>query len=482
MEERFYCIEIHMRILYPSAIYREILHIAWPLIATQASFTLMLFCDRLLLARYSEVAIQAALPGGLLSFTFCCGFMSVAGYTSTFVAQFFGAKNRPACSRATAQGVLFALVTAPLLLLLIYPGRWLLMRAGHAPEVLADELPYFTILMLGSVATPLNAAISSYFTGQGRTRITMVATIISNFVNLTLDYALIFGRLGLPELGIRGAAIGTVIAGFISPLILFSIYFSAREQKLFQTRSTFFYDHRLFWRMIRFSLPSGIHLALDLASFSAFVLLTGRMGTVALAASNIALSINTLAFMPLIGFGIATSIIVGQYQGRRDSAHAVDASHAACQVALLYMAFTGAFFVSIPDFFIGLFLRPDAAALADEILPVGRILLVILTLWGLADAGNLVYGSALKGAGDTRFVMIFSVALTWLMLVPGQLVIIEWLKCGIVTAWWWTGLYVALLALGFTIRFFRGRWKDINVIGHSTDHESERTYPVPAAP
>lgn len=455
-----------MRLIYPSAIYREVLHIAWPLIATQASFTLMLFCDRLLLARYSEVAIQAALPAGLLSFTFCCGFMSVAGYTSTFVAQFFGAKNRPACSRSTAQGVLFALITAPILLLLIFPGRWLLAHAGHAPDVLADELPYFTILMLGSVATPLNAAISSYFTGQGRTRVTMVATIISNIVNLVLDYALIFGRLGLPEMGIRGAAIGTVAAGFISPLILFLLYFSRREQELFHTRSTFGYDHRLFWRMIRFSLPAGIHLALDLASFSAFVLLTGRMGSAALAASNIALSINTLAFMPLIGFGIATSILVGQYQGRCDSEHAVQSAHAACQVALLYMALTGLCFVSMPEFFIGLFLRPDAAALADQVLSTGRILLIILTLWGLADAGNLIYGSALKGAGDTRFVMIFSVALAWLMLVPGQLVIIEWLKCGIVAAWWWTGLYVALLGLGFTIRFFRGRWKEINVIGH----------------
>ncbi|MDD4736458.1 MAG: MATE family efflux transporter [Kiritimatiellae bacterium] len=457
-----------MRILYPAALYKEVLHLAWPLIATQASFTLMLFFDRLLLARYSEVAIQAALPGGILSFTFCCGFMSVAGYTSTFVAQFFGAKNRAACSRSTAQGVLFTLFTAPILLLLIFPGRWLLMHAGHAPEVLASELPYFTILMLGCVAIPLNAAISSYFTGQGRTKITMVTTMLSNVVNLTLDYALIFGRLGFPEMGIRGAAIGTVIAGFISPAILFLLYFSKREQRLFQTRTTFGYDHRLFWRMIRFSVPAGIHLALDLASFSAFVLLTGRMGAVALASSNIALSINTLAFMPLIGFGIATSIIVGQYQGRRESERARQAAHAAFQVALLYMITTGVFFISIPDFFIGLFLRPDSAILAGEILPVGRILLIILTLWGLADAGNLIYASALKGAGDTRFVMIFSIAAAWLMLVPGQLVIIEWLNAGIVTAWCWTGLYVALLAFGFSVRFFQGRWKDINVIGHST--------------
>ena len=454
-----------MKFLYPLSLYRDILRIAWPLIATQASFTVMLFCDRLLLARYSEVAIQAALPGGLLSFTFCCGFMSVAGYTSTFVAQFFGAKNRPACSRSTAQGVLFALVTAPLLLLLIMPGRWLLIWSGHAPEVLAEELPYFSILMIGSIATPLNAAISSYFTGQGRTSITMVVTIVSNVVNLVLDYLLIFGKFGCPEMGIRGAAWGTVAASFISPIILFYVYFTRKEHEAFQTRSTFRYDHLLFWRMIRFSLPSGIHLALDLASFSAFVLLTGRMGAVALASSNIALSINTLSFMPLIGLGIAASIIVGQHQGRRDTEASVRSAHATFQLALLYMAVVGSCFVLFPDFFIRMFLRSDAQALAAEVIPVGRVLLIILTLWGFADASNLVYGSALKGAGDTRFVMIFSVALAWFMLVPGQLVIIEWLRCGIITAWWWTGLYVALLGIGFAIRFFHGGWKKIDVIG-----------------
>ena len=467
MENAFSAGKFSMRVIYPAALYREVLRLAWPLIATQASFTLMLFGDRLLLARYNEVAIQAALPGGLLSFTLCCGFMSVAGYTSTFVAQFFGAKNWAACSRSTAQGVLFSLITAPLLLLLIFPGRWLLIHAGHAPEVLDAELPYFTILMLGTIATPLNAAISSYFTGQGRTRITMVITIISNVVNLLFDYFLIFGKFGFPEMGIRGAAWATVGATFISPIILFFIYFSRKEHRQFQTRSTFKYDHLLFWRMIRFSLPSGIHLALDLASFSLFVLLTGRMGAVALAASNIALSINTLAFMPLIGFGIATSIIVGQYQGRCDSEHATQSAHAACQIALLYMLSIGAVFVLFPDFFIQMFLRNQADGFAQEIIHVGRILLVILTLWGIADVSNLVYGSALKGAGDTRFVMIFSVALAWLMLVPGQLVIIEWLKCDIVVAWWWTGLYVAFLGIGFALRFFHGGWKKINVIGHS---------------
>jgi MATE family multidrug resistance protein len=427
----------------------------------------MLFFDRVFLANYSRTAIQAALPAGIFAFTLCSGFMSIASYTNTFVAQFFGAKNYPECSRATAQGILFSLFSAPILLLLIFPGRWILAHCGHADDVLAAELPYFTILMVGSIATPLNAAISSYYTGQGRTRITMLFTIIGNAINLLLDYLLIFGKFGFPELGIRGAAIATVIAGFTSPAALLIIYFSRREHQRFRTRETFAYAPRLFWRMIRFSLPAGIHLALDIASFTLFVLLTGRMGAIALSASNIALSINTLAFMPLIGIGIATSILVGQAQGSKDPAEATRRAHASLHIGLLYMAIVGTFFITIPDVFINLFARGETGG-EDyrQVLSLGRKLLILVTFWGVADAFNLVYASALKGAGDTRFVMIFSVAAAWLILVPGQLIIIEVLKKDIVTAWWWTGFYIAVLATGFTTRFLRNKWCNIDVIGH----------------
>jgi multidrug resistance protein, MATE family len=150
--------------------YREVLRVAYPLIISMGSFTMMQFCDRMFLAWYSAISIQAGLPAGILSFTVICGFMALAGYANTFVAQYHGAGDKRGCSAATAQGVFLALASWPLMLLLMPAGQWVLRVSGHAPAVLREELTYFNILMIGSVTAPLGAAISSFFTGRGDTR------------------------------------------------------------------------------------------------------------------------------------------------------------------------------------------------------------------------------------------------------------------------------------------------------------------------
>lgn len=453
--------------------YAEILRLAWPLIVSTGSFTIMTFCDRMFLSWHSAVAIQAALPAGILSFTLVCGFMALAAYANTFVAQFHGAGDRRGCSRATFQGVLFSLLSWPCLLALIPFGRWLLRISGHAPEVLAAELPYFTVLMIGSVTTPLSAALSGFFSGRGDTRTTMYAHLVGNGLNIVLDYALIFGKWGFPALGIVGAAWATVIASVFTPVILFACYFSKRY-RAYDTRGTLRYDHALFWRMVRFGLPAGVHLALDIASFSVFILLTGRLGATALSASNIVLSINTLAFMPLIGLGITASILVGQYQGRGDSTTAEMVGWATWKLGLCYVLLTGVFFVLTPRPLVGLFARGAGAASFESVFPTARILLMLVVGWGLADAGNLTIGNALKGAGDTRFVMIYSVIMAWFVLALGQVVLMLVLQRGIVAAWLWTAFYIALLATGYILRFRSGAWKSIDVLGRQAPVEPLR--------
>ena len=171
---------------------REVFLVALPLILSMGSFTLMQFCDRMFLAWYSREAIQAALPAGILAFTLICVFTELAGYANAFVSQYHGAGDKRGCARATGQAMLLSLFSWPLMLALIPLGRWILRVSGHAPEVLAAELKYLTILMIGSVASALNVAAGSFFTGQGRTRVIMVANICANVANVVLAYAFIF--------------------------------------------------------------------------------------------------------------------------------------------------------------------------------------------------------------------------------------------------------------------------------------------------
>jgi multidrug resistance protein, MATE family len=445
--------------------FRELCRIAYPLIISMGSFTLMQFVDRMFLAWYSSEALQASLPAGIVSFTLICGFMALAGYGTTLVAQYHGAGDPRACARSTAQAVWAALLSWPIMLALIPVGLFVLRTSGHPPGVIELETQYFSIVMWGSVAVPLGSAIGGFFTGQGRTLITMIATIAGNVVNLVLDYVMIFGVAGFPEMGIRGAAWASVIAGFVTPLILFVLYFSRTFNTSHSTRATFVWDGVLFRKLLRYGVPSGVHFALDIAAFAIFVLFTGRMGPVALATSNIALSVNMLAFLPLIGISIAAGTLVGQYQGRRESRIAEKSAWNAVKLGTLYMVSVSITYVLFPEFYTALFTRGNTDGLVmEDLLPIARVLMIIMGIWGVADCANIILAGALKGAGDTKFVMVYSVAMAWGMLVPGLVVVVFVLDAGVILAWAWAAFYIFLLAAGMLWRFLTGKWKTIEMV------------------
>jgi MATE family multidrug resistance protein len=412
-----------------------------------------------------EAEFRASLPVGILFFTLVCGFMALAGFTNTFVAQFWGAGDKAGCARATAQGILFSFISFPLIMLLTPAGLMLLRLGGHGADVLALEEEYLRILMWCGGGMTLSSALSSFFSGRGLTLVIMGCNIIANGINILLNYLLIFGKWGLPEMGIVGAGWATVIGSWVSPLIFAAIYFSRSVNADFGTRRNLRFDPWLFRRMIRFGLPSGIHWFLDVAAFTVFVMLVGRLGPVAHFASNIALSVNLLAFMPMIGIGMAASILVGQYLGRDEPYHAQRAGWLALRIGIGYILIISATFLLFPSFYTRLFSGQGAEAIpADALYRTTRILLAMLAVWGAADAAALIISGALKGAGDTHFVMYFQSTAAWGFLVLGQLLIVFVFHGGVYASWSWTLLYIMLLGTGFILRFRSGRWKSIDLL------------------
>ncbi len=446
--------------------WRELMQVAWPLIVNSGTFAVLNFCDRLFLAKYSEDAFRASLPAGILFFTLVCGFMALAGFTNTFVAQMWGAGDKAGCARATSQGIFFSLISFPLIMALTPVGTGLLRLSGHDPHILALEEKYLRILMWCGGGMVLSSALSSFFSGRGKTFVVMGCNIFANGVNILLNYLFIFGKWGFPEMGIAGAGWATVIGSWISPLIFALIYFSNPVRSEFKTTANLKYDSWLFRRMIRFGLPSGIHWFLDVAGFTVFVLLVGKMGAIAHIASNIALSINLIAFMPMIGMGMGASILVGQYLGRKQPEYAERVGWLALKIGISYIALIGLTFLLFPGFYTNVFEGNAASASVPfgELLKAVRILLVMLAVWGIADATALILSGALKGAGDTHFVMYFQSAVAWGFLVAGQLLLVLVFKVNIYISWLWTLLYIVILGVGFALRFRNGRWKNIDLL------------------
>ncbi len=201
-----------------------------------------------------------------------------------------------------------------------------------------------------------------------------------------------------------------------------------------------------------------------MAGFTFFILLVGRLGSDNLAASNIAFNVNTLAFMPMIGFGIATSVLVGQYLGGDDPQTASRSVYSAFHLTFIYMAAVALLYFFWPDLFLMPFAAKADPARFENIRRTTVILLRFVAVYSLFDGLNIIFSSAIKGAGDTKFVMYMVLALSLgLLSIPSYLAIVV-MKAGIYSAWAVASVYVIVLGGAFYLRFRGGKWKAMRVI------------------
>ena len=453
--------------------YREVLVIAIPLILSTASWSVQHFVDRMFLAWYSPETIAAAMPAGMLNFSMVSIFMGTAGYVSTFVAQYFGAQRHHRIGPALWQGVYMSLIGGLLILIAVPFAEPIFRLVGHSPRVQQHEVEYFRILCWGSFFYIGSYALSGFFSGRGKTWPVMWVNVATTAVNLTLDYALIFGHWGFPEMGIKGAGIATVAAGAFSFFLFLAILASGNTNRTYHTLKGWHFDRELFNRLLRYGFPSGVQFFLEMTGFTGFILVVGRLGTASLAASNIAFNINTLAFMPMIGFGIAISVMVGQYIGADKPDQAQAAAYSGFHLTLTYMIAIAAAYVLIPDIFVAPFAHQADPQTFDTIYQYSVVLLRFVAVYSIFDAMNIIFCSAIKGAGDTRYVMFVTVLLSVFVLIVPVYLAIEVLQLGLMFAWVLATAYVTLLGVIFYLRFLGGKWKSMRVI------EPEAAVPAP---
>lgn len=445
--------------------YRQVLAISLPLVASMGSITVMQFTDRMFLANYSLDAIAAALPAGIVSFTFIAFFMGVASYTNAFVAQYTGAQAPNRVGAAIWQGIYFSLLSAVLLALLYFIADILFDLIGHSTPIRSLEVTYFKILTLGAGLAVLGSAMACFYTGRGLTWTVMLVHISGATVNIPLDYCLINGIGPFPELGIVGAGVATVAAYCIIVIILSILIFRRANRKTFGTWKNRGFDKKLFKRLLRYGLPSGIQFFLEIFGFTFFIQMLGRLGDLELAASNIVLSIETLSFLPMVGFHIGNATLVGQAIGRRRPEEGTSATTSALHITMAYMMLVAAVFVFMPEPLLRLFKADyQNAAQYAEIMDLGVILMRFVAAFCFFDALNLIFSGAIKGAGDTRFIMWTIAALSIGVMIAPVYIAIELLGAGLYTAWAMATLYVCALGIAFMLRYRQGKWKKMRVI------------------
>lgn len=444
--------------------YREFLQLAFPLILSTASWSVQHFINRVFLTWHSTEALAAALPAGMASFAFVSLFMGIAGYANTFVAQYIGARRPARVGPAVWQAIYLALASGVLAFGPAALAQPLFDLIGHEPAVRREEIDYFRVLCYGTGPQILSTAISSFFSGRGQTWTVLVVNVISIGLNIVADYVLIFGNFGAPAMGIRGAAWATNLAVVVAALLFLILFLSAENRREFATLSGWRPNRELFARLLRFGGPNGLNFMLDMLAFALFLLVVGKLGTVEMAATNLAFNINSLAFMPLIGGGIALSTMVGQRLGRGAPEEAEYCTWSGFHLALGYMGTMALGYLLAPDFFLTPFgLRAHAGEFTAA-RDLASQLLRIVALYCVFDACYMVFTSALKGAGDTRYIMWLSVALAWALMVLPSWIGLTWFGVGLFGLWGFICAYVIVMGLVFFLRFRTGRWKTMRVI------------------
>jgi MATE family multidrug resistance protein len=444
--------------------YREVLVLAIPLILSTGAWTIQHFVDRMFLTWYSPEAIAAAMPAGILNFTFMCFFIGTAGYASTFVAQYYGAKRYENIGPVLWQGIYLSVIGGIGFLFLIPLAEPFFRYVGHDKAVQNCEIIYFQVLCLGAAPVIASSAMSGFFSGRGKTWPVMWVNVLATAVNLVLDYTMIFGNWGFAERGIQGAAIATVFSQIFAVFMYAVLLFRQKYDTRYQTLRGWRFDKALFARLIRFGVPNGVQFFLDVMGFTAFILFMGRLGTTNLAATNIAFNINTLAFMPMIGFAIAVSVLVGQNLGNNRPDLAERGVYSGFHITFLYIASIALLYVCIPNILLLPYASQADPATFETIRKLAVILLRFVAVYSLFDTLTLTFASAVKGAGDTRFAMFLMLFLSVFVFIIPSYVALVWLNAGLYTGWVIASIYISILGLSFLFRFLGGKWKSMRVI------------------
>ncbi|WP_428898095.1 multidrug resistance protein [Parelusimicrobium proximum] len=440
----------------------ELLIVALPLIVTNACSVLMQFTDRVFLSWHSPEALAACVPAGSLAFTFAAIFVGLASYTGVFVAQYHGQKKKANISVSLWQGIIVSVISGLLIACMTPAGVWFIGIFKHSPDVLALERQYFTILNSFNFFVILNSALAAFFIGRGKTAVPMTVAVLGNVFNLVFDYVFIFGMGPVPSMGIQGAAIASVMGSACMSLIYIFWIMKKKYRTKYRVNKLFGFYKPAFVRLVRYGVPNGFGFFMDILSFSMFTFMVGHIDTLSLAASNIVMSMQSLSFMPILGLGMAVQVLVGQYIGknRKDQVGVIVKS--ACKIGFAYAVVLSVLFFFVPKLFIGIFL-PEGAENALEITRLAMPLMNIISIFILGDCAYLIFGDAIRGAGDTKFHMFVMLTCAWGLLVPGTYVIVYVLHAPVFWVWMWLAFYAWITAVFMTFRYMSGHWRKINI-------------------
>jgi len=447
----------------------EVLRVALPLMISTGTFSLVLFADRTLLLWYQDGSqMSAAMAAGNLYWTLVCMPIGIASMTGAIVAQFVGSGKERHVGRFLWQSVWFAMAMIPFFIAIAVAAPAMFRISGQPSELITAESTYMRILMIGAVGSVIETGLSGFFSGTQRTRIIMWASVGTGLVNVLFDVWLIFGGLGIPPLGIAGAAWASVIAFWFKAFIYSAILLGPAFNLRYRIRRGCRFDRRLLTKLMYFGTPAGLQYLTEAGIFTLIVLQIGQLGDIPLRATTMAINFNMVAFIPLIGVSIAASVLVGHHLTSTGVGGAIVATRSALAIGFAYSTFWAVLYLMAPDLLLSFYRLGQSDADTIEAIAIARTLLRFVAVYLFFDFLQLILAGALRGAGDTWFVLGSVIAASFSAIMVGLIGVKPAVKhFEISPLYWWWGiitLWVWLLAVVMIARYRGGRWQAMRMV------------------
>ncbi|MFW6043343.1 MAG: MATE family efflux transporter [Marinilabiliaceae bacterium] len=429
--------------------------LALPVMLAQAGQMIVVLADNLMVGQVGKIPLAAAsFANNVFVVGMVFGIGMVNGLTP-LVGKAIGGGNRELATSWFKQGLVTFQAAGLALALLLWVVSYAMPLMGQPPDVVDAAISYYRVLVISIVPFILFFTFKQFAEGLGNTRIAMVITVLSNVLNILLNYLWIFGKAGFPEMGLMGAGYATLTSRIVMPLLFLWVYFRFRffsyyRQNLGRTYSSLAGSIRL----MKLGLPIGGQYLVEVLAFSLGSIMMGWLGATALAAHQIVLSLASFTFMVSQGISAATTVKVSQFigQGRTEGVRA--STYASLHLVLGFMGIAGLLFVVFRSSIPALFIDDPAVVSA------AAGMMVIAGAFQLFDGLQVTMLGALRGLEDVRLPFGMLVLAHFMLALPVGWVLAFVLDIG--PSGIWLGYLMGLFSISVFL-FLRFRWLTRNV-------------------
>ena len=418
--------------------------LAVPVVLSELGWMAEGIVDTIMVGKLGPAAIGAVALGNAV-----CNTPSLFGIglllgLDTLVARAYGRKDHDECHRWLAQGVYLACIAAPPLMLLVFLASFGFAHFGINPVVAAPAAAYLRILNWGTLPLLLYGGTRRYLQGVGDVRVINLTFVIANLLNWFGNWVLIYGKLGMPALGVNGSAISTLISRVFMAAALLGFawrYERKRGHPLFRRWAG--PSLKRLKRLVKLGAPAAGQILLEVGAWNLVTLSAGWLTPVALATHQIVLNYASLTFMVPLGVASAAAVSVGHAVGAGDTGRARRAGWLALGLGVAFMLLAAVVFVAAPGPLIALYTRDP------QVMAVGRSLLGLAAIFQIFDGIQGVSTGALRGLGETRVPMLANLIGYWFLGLPLGLTLCFVFHWGIYGLW--IGLLAALIVIATTL-------------------------------